>query len=200
MDLVHADEIAASIRVRHIQTPLPRLLSFPRTEAVATARQALADRQFDSAPVLDAGQVCGYVLGSDLPNGRGTIEPHIRLITIGTVVTGDTPLAALMPWMVDAGFLYVVDGNKVAGIVTPYDLNKQPGRTYFYLLISVLELALAERIRGHFRDQEAAVNMLRASRRRRIQDRLREQRGRDIVADQVAAMDFADLFSIIGET
>ncbi|HEX9352620.1 MAG TPA: CBS domain-containing protein, partial [Streptosporangiaceae bacterium] len=153
MVLMHPDEIAASIRGRHVQTPLPRLLGFPRTEAATNVRQALAERQFDSAPVLDDGQVSGYVLASDLQNDTDTIEPHIRPITIGTVITGDAPLAALMPCMVDAGFLYVVEGNKIAGIVTPHDLNKQPGHTYFYLLVTALELALAERIRGHFRDQ-----------------------------------------------
>ena len=200
MDLMHPDEIAASIRVRHIQTPLPRLLGFPRTEAVTNVRQALAERQFNSAPVLDNGQVSGYVLASDLQDETDTIEPHIRPITIGTVITGDTPLAALMPCMVDVGFLYVVEGNKISGIVTPHDLNKQPGRTYFYLLVSALELALAECIRGHFPDQEAAVLMLRPSRRRRMQDRFKEQRSRDTVADHVAAMDFVDLFSVIGET
>ena len=200
MVLVHPDEIAASIRVRHIQTPLPRLLGFPRTEATTNVRQALAERQFDSAPVLDDGQVSGYVLASDLQNDTDTIEPHIRPITIGTVITGDTPLVALLPCMVDAGFLYVVEGNKIAGIVTPHDLNKQPGRTYFYLLVTALELALAECIRGHFRDQETAVHMLLPSRRRRVRDRLREQQDRDTVADHVAAMDFVDLFSVIGET
>ena len=200
MDLVEHDEIAASIRVRQIQTPLSRLVGFQRTEAAAVVRKALQEHQFDSAPVLQDGQVRGYVLARELRKDSGTVEPHIRPISIGTLVTADTPLSALMPWMVDVGFLYVIDGNSISGIVTPYDLNKQPGRTYFYLLVSALEIRLAECIRDHFRDQEIAVNKLGESRRRRMRRRLREQRGCDVVSDQVAAMDFVDLFSVIGAT
>jgi hypothetical protein len=196
----HLDEIAAGIRVRHIQTPLPRLLGFVPTEAVGTVRRALEGRQFDSAPVLECGHVSGYVLASDLKNGRGTIEKYVRTIALGAMIAGDTPLATLMRCITDVGFLHVIESNQISGIVTPYDLNKQPGRTYFYLLVSSLELAFAERIRSYFHDQEDAVRMLRPSRQRRVRGRLREQRARDTLADPVAAMDFVDLFSVIGET
>jgi hypothetical protein len=49
---------------------------FPRTEAVTNVQQALAARQFNSAAVLDDGEVSGYVLASDLQSETDTIEPH----------------------------------------------------------------------------------------------------------------------------
>ena len=41
-------------------------------------------------------------------------------------------------------FLVVVEGRDIVDLVIPSDLNKQPGRTYFYPLVVGLELNLAD--------------------------------------------------------
>jgi hypothetical protein len=76
-------------------------------------------------------------------------------------VAGDTPLGALMPAMARSPFLLGVEGRAVSGLVTPSDLNKQAGRTYYYLLVAAVEMNLAERIREYFADQEACSRCCR---------------------------------------
>jgi len=41
--------------------------------------------------------------------------------------------------------MLVVGGLGLEGIVTPFDMNKQAGRTHLFMQISALEIALSDR-------------------------------------------------------
>lgn len=150
MNLGHPEDIAAAIRTRHLQTPISRVLCYAADTPVHDVLEAMKEAQFDFAPVTREGDVCGYVRRADLTDQPGILDPQIRPLTASRVIAGDTPLAKLLPALRKAEFLFVVDGHDIVGIVSPADFNKQPGRTYFYLLVSALELSLAERTREFF--------------------------------------------------
>lgn len=196
----HSDDIATAIRTRHLQTPIARVLCYGADTPASDVANALADAGFDFAPVTREGEICGYVHRTDLVDQAGTLAAHIRPLTASRVIAGDTPLATLLPALRRARFLFVVDGHDLVGIVSPADLNKQPGRTYFYLLVSAFELDLAERTRASFADQEKALLLLPQSRQERIRDRLATEERDDVLADVVAAMDFTDLLKIVKKT
>lgn len=200
MNLAQSDEIAAAIRTRHLQTPISRVLTYAADTPARDVTAALEDARFDYAPITRDGEVCGYVRRIDLAGQPGTLEPYLRPVTASSVIAGDTPLAILLPALRKARFLFVVDGHDIVGIVSPADLNKQPGRTYFYLLVTALELSLAERTREFFLDQEKALAMLPSSRQARIRDRLADEVRDDVAADIVAAMDLTDLIKIVKRT
>ena len=105
-----------------------------------------------------------------------------------------------MAYLHDRPFLFVVEGREITGLVTPSDLNKQPGRTYFYLLIANLEIAIAEMVRSHFANQSDALGLISKSRRGSVASRLAELRTGDVDADVVAALDFADLLTVVKNT
>ncbi|MEV1146526.1 CBS domain-containing protein [Micromonospora sp. NPDC049799] len=200
MILAHSYDIATAIRTRHLQTPIARVLCYGVDTPAPDVAQALTEHGFDFAPVTRDGEICGYVHRADLLDRDGALSAYIRPLTATRVIAGDTPLATLLPALRRAEFLFVVDGHDIVGIVSPADLNKQPGRTYFYLLVSALELELAERTRGYFPDQEKALALLPQTRQQRIRDRLDTEARDDVVADIVAAMDFTDLLKVVKKT
>lgn len=200
--LLDSDEIAAGIRTRHIQTPIERVIGFGPDEPRSAVASVLSEGKFDSGPIMRGGDVAGFVLLSDIADRRDhePVSLNARSITALQLVAGDTSVSALLPALADTPFRFVVEGDSIAGLVTPSDLNKQPGRTYFYLLVAALELTLAERIRAFFLDQERAVELLAADRQRKLRGHFNAQRNDDVQADLVAAMDFADLFAVVRET
>lgn len=196
MHLTHSDDIATAIRTRHLQTPIDRVLTYGVDTPAADVAAALADGGFDHAPVTRDGEIFGYVRHVDLTGRDSMLVDHVRPLSASRLIAGDTPLAILLPALRRAEFLFVVDGHDIVGIVSPADLNKQPGRTYFYLLVCALELALAERARDYFPDQEKALALLPRSRQEGIKERLATETRDDVVADVVAAMQFSDLMKL----
>ncbi len=178
---------------------MSRVVSYPTNVSCAEVADSLAEG-FDTAPVTRNGQVCGYVRRAEVVQGQGCVEPYVHTITANTVVSGDTALAALMRGLRGVEFLFVVEGHNIVGLVTPSDLNKQPGRTYFYLLVAALELRLAQCVRTHFVQQGEALALVSSGRQEKIKLRLTEEARADVVADTVAAMDFTDLFTIVEKT
>lgn len=200
MSMATSDDIAAAIRTRQVQTPLDRVRLYTATEGAADAVRALDLGGFDFAPVLIGGEIGGYIRTDDLRGAAGPLAAHVRQLTATCLVSGDAPLAALLQALRRAPFLFVIDGHAIVGIVTPSDLNKQPGRTYFYLLVAELELSVAERVRQYFPDQSAALACLPATRRGQVHDRLAAASRDDVIADAVAAMDLTDLLVIVKKT
>lgn len=75
-------------------------------------------------------------------------------ITKDWIVSANTSIPDLFEIFVQTGkpALFVINGQKIVGIVTPADFNKIPARTYIYLLLANLEILLADLIRkilGH---------------------------------------------------
>ncbi len=194
-------EIADAIRVRHLLTPISQAVAFDPTASERDVIDVLRGHDFDTAPVWANGVIVGLVRAADLDVvANDTIEGRFIRLDGSLLVSAEATVGELMRWLKERPFLFVVDRNEVVGLVTPSDLNKQPGRAYFYLLIADLELMAAQSIRQHFTNQEEALEMLSRDRRRKAQRLLAEQRNADIVADAVAARDFADLLTIIGST
>ena len=161
----------------------------------------MAESNFDYAPILRHSEVVGFVSRSDLATGTGTtMVQQVQRLTAGVLVSGDAPVAELMAYLHDRPFLFVVEGREITGLVTPSDLNKQPGRTYFYLLIANLEIAIAEMVRSHFANQSDALGLISESRQGSVASRLAELRTGDVDADVVAALDFADLLTVVKNT
>ena len=194
------DEITSAIRTHHLHTPIARVTPYDLATPAQAAAAGLEAAGFDFAPVTSGGTVCGYVRGDDISDGDGVVEQHLRRITGTTIVASTTPMATLMPGLEACGFLFVVEGRDIVGIVTPADLNKQPGRTYFYMLVAALELDLDNRVRAYFADQEEAAALLSAGRGARVRQRLADQTHDDVAADYVAVMELTDLLAIVGKT
>lgn len=201
MEMTPGDEIAKAIRTRHVCTPMARATSFGVEETTSAAVDVMQQLHFDYAPVTSGAGVVGFVRAGDLVAVSDTnLNNTLQGITARDLVTGDTPLEALMGWLRDQPFLFVVEGREIIGLVTPSDLNKQPGRTYFYLLIAGWEMSLAELLRRSFESQYLALNLLPAARQEQIRKREAGLNAGDVAADTIAAMELVDLMTVVKRT
>lgn len=201
VDVSYVREMASLIQARHLYTPMRRATSFKAEDDQGSTAEVMAESNFDYAPIVRRSEVVGFVARSDLTTSTGTeIADKVQRLTARVLVSGDAPVAELMTYLEDRPFLFVVEGREIAGLVTPSDLNKQPGRTYFYLLIANFEIAIAEMVRSRFPDQLDALRLISEARQGSVTSRLADLRMGDVDADVVAALDFTDLLTVVKNT
>ena len=194
----HTRQIAEGIRARHLATPLAEVMTFATSEDSVVAAAKLAERHFDHAPVVDdRGRVIGVVALKDLSRGVAVRECSGGLHECA-VVSADTGLPDVLRFLQEDPFLLVLEGRHVGAILTPADLGRPASRTYFYLLLAQLEIALAAVVRQDYPDQSLALTELTLERQESIQGLLRDLRASDDLIDEVAALSLTDLLRVAG--
>jgi CBS domain protein len=159
--------------------------------------KVLHGSNFDQAPIVNNGDPIGYILRTDLDHeSTDSVNAVARDIAPPVLTSGDAPIASVTRWLAYSSFLFVVDGTGITGFVTPADVNKQPGRTYFYLLLAEFEMALAELLRREFESPKAALDMLRPERKERVLKQHDEHRAMNVDADIISEMMFADVLCV----
>ncbi len=157
----------------------------------------LITHDFDYAPVTRQGAVVGYLARADLDkSSRATIAHVAQPLDIDVLATADAPLQEAIHWFVDSQFRLLLEGKEISGLVTPSDLNKQAGRTYFYLLLAELELGLAELIRRRYRNQNDVVRWIQPAHQSSVPKKYASARLANSEADLVSHMYFKDLLLI----
>jgi hypothetical protein len=194
-----SEPVARAIRARLIQTSLERATVFEPTDPQDKAWAVLSHANFDQAPVIENGVPVGYVRRADLrPDSGDSLAAHTRPILPSSLIAGDSQFEHLLPWLAGQGFLFVLDGREVSGFVVPSDVNKQAGRSYFYLLLAELEICLADLIRQRARhDPNLVISALTNGRSAAALRRYRKLQEKNVEADLVAELTLSDLFSIV---
>jgi hypothetical protein len=188
--------LSDAIHIGLIQTPIDgSLIAHPEAPSRSTLK-ALQGSNFDQAPVERDGEILGYVLARDLEFGRGPVRSHMKPVLPHALASETLPVGNALPWLQASGFLFLLRGRDISGFVVPSDLNKQPGRTYFYLGIAELELRIAERVRRSSKAEDELLALLATPAAQRVRKRLRSNTQRNVEADLVAEMYFADLMAI----
>lgn len=197
VELVH---LSRAIRVRQFQTKLEDATVFDGAESQGKAKQVLRDQRFDYAPVQLEGQLLGYIAEADLKaDSAEPISSRLRPVTPQMIVSGDALFHDLLRWL-HCGFLFVLEGNRLTGFLTPSDANRQEARSYFYLLVAEVEVGLAHLIRDHFRPVEQALKHLPPGRQEKIEEKMRRDRSDNLDADPVSYFEFCDLTTVVRKT
>lgn len=195
MDVVDVQEISRAIQARHVAIPIEGAESVRPDEGVAKASRWMAERQFASAPVTVDGRVVG-LFAAVRGNSRARVEHHMRRLDAGLLVSADTPLTTLAASLADEPFLFVVQGRRISGFVTPADMGSAPARTHYYLMLAGLEMLLARVVRVTFSNQADAVGLLPAGRQAKLAELIEALRQEDEYLDDVAAMYLTDLLTL----
>jgi len=190
-------EIHQAIRARHLCIPFDRVLTVSPDDNAAAAAHELAAVGYDNAPVLDDGDVVGVFSREGWFVGAGTVEKAMHRRQLQQVVTADTTYRQLLKELQEQPLLLVLNGRTVLGIVTPGDTGSAPGRTHFYLLLSGLEMAIAEWVRRLYPEQDSALSHLTEDRSAKIEALYDQLRDQDDHLDLVAAMSLHDLIKIL---
>jgi hypothetical protein len=200
--MISYGELALAFQARHIAVPMEIAVSVSPADLAAEAAAQLSAHHFDQAPVLNNGVPTGFVLTRRLNEiGQGgTVAQAMAPLQPGNVVSADAPVGELLDWIIEPGLLFVLDGRRIAGFVTVSDFNKQAARAYFYLLMTSLETALSELVRGRFAaHQERALDLLSDDARGVVRGRFDAARADNTEADVVAYFDFSHLLRVIGK-
>jgi hypothetical protein len=194
------DDIAASIRTRHVATSLANALKFNDDAKQSDVFSALTANSYDFAPVVSSGGVIGRIARSHLSStGTNPVTPHVERLRDGLLISADAPLRSLMRALQVSSFLLVLEGTEVTALVTPWDLNKEASRAYFYILLTDLEIGLANATRASYPDQQVAVDLLKSVRKQKIKDSF-HRLAPDERTDLVACMIFEDILDVVGAT
>ncbi|SEN45004.1 hypothetical protein SAMN05216281_1087 [Cryobacterium luteum] len=120
-------------------------------------------------------------------------------ITARNLTAADTPLESLVEDLGTHALIFVLEGRKITGFVTPADLGSAAARTYFYLKLSALEVAAADYLRQRYPHQEDALSALSNGRRSKAQELVASLLADDAFIDIVASLSLQDLVSVLGK-
>jgi CBS domain-containing protein len=183
-------------QARHLAVPMSQAFSVAPRDDAADATLRLRRERFDQAPVVDGERVLGFVLTRHLVGARHVADAMTQLGS-GNVVSADASIGRLMEWIIDPGFLFVLEGRDVTGLITVSDFNKQPVRGYLYLLLARLEVGLAELVRRRFPDRDDALALLPPDGQNIVRDRFEGDRSAGEEGELVAYFDFSDLIEVV---
>ena len=154
-------------------------------------------RGFDQAPVVDQGRIIGLTRVT-LLRAVARVGDAVDSIRPADLVSADAPVSRALSWLRDTPCLFVLDGRRITGFFVQADLNKQPARTYFYLLVASLEAGLAGLVRAWADgDEEKLAAAMPVRVRYRAERASSEARSEDVDADLVAYLLFSDLLRVV---
>jgi hypothetical protein len=103
---------------------------------------------YDMLPVITDGAILGYVERESLGAGRcGAWE---RRLGPPDLVSDATPVLDLLPILRDRQRVFVLRGNRVAGVASRSDLQKAPVRMLLFTLVTLLEMHLQRLVVAHY--------------------------------------------------
>lgn len=197
--MIRYEEISQAIQVRHLQVSISEALAFAPTDGAEDAARAMAFRGFDQAPVIAADRVVGLVHARRLREGVAVIGEAIEAINPQHLVSADAPVARALGWLMETPCLFVLDGREITGFFVEADLNKQPARTYFFLLVASLEAGLAQTLRSWASGDEARLlEAMPPDVRARVVAQRNRARSEDVDADLVALLYFSEILPLVG--
>lgn len=191
-----SESIGTSVQARHIQTPIEAAEWADARESSSDVAKRLVSMGYDQAPVRRAGRLVGYVETSVLLRSDGRVGAVTRALDATSFASAHASVAeviqALLP---DRLVTFLVDGHRVAGFVTPSDLNKHAARVHYYLLLADLEIILADRLSAEFDDFGPVVEFLSPSERGKVDSRHRRDAKNNVHTSYSSSMDLSHLLT-----
>jgi len=181
------------ITARAILEPLQ---SCPAGAPASEMSRILRERDFDVAGVQEIrdGEVIGFVIRDSLKNG--VVRDSVQQLTLERLISDSTPLAHLLAILKTREQVFVLAGQKVAGIITRADLNKPPVRVYLFGLISLLEMHLTFWIKTTYPDG-SWTKVISGSRVTKAKDLLVERTKRKQQTDLVDCLQLCDKRTLV---
>lgn len=135
-------------RAGQISTPIKGAVCVQLNDDPDEAVRALVAGRFDQAPVLRQNHVVGWLKTDNLERRRN-VKAVLKPLTESPIVSAAAPIADVLDRLGSQEFVFTVEDD-VSGFVTPSDLDRHAARSHFYLLISAIEMLLAEIVRRTF--------------------------------------------------
>ena len=134
------------VTTKHIYEPLSCAFQQDIAGEIYSDMNAL---DFDVLGVVDDKEkIIGFVRKEKLKNGL--ISDYFESFDLDIVATDSTPIYRLIQILENRGFVFVMHGSSIDGIVTLADVNKPIVRLYLFGIISLFEMHLNYWLRHHY--------------------------------------------------
>lgn len=180
-----------NITVKYLAEPLKAVSS---CDDAAALRSWMEARDFDVLGIEENGTVCGYVERSRL--GKGKCSDYQQIFHPSELIAAATPLIELLPLLREKPRLFVLESNRINGIVTCGDLQKAPVRMLLFGLVTLLEMNLLRIVRIYF-PQDSWKHLLKGERIAAAKHLWELGRSRNEAIDLIDYLQFCDKRDLI---
>ncbi|MBD2694010.1 hypothetical protein [Anabaena catenula] len=178
-----------SITIEYVAEPLKAVTADADVTEVLDWMQL---QDFDVVGVKTGDTISGYVeLTTLLKSQSGKCSDYQRVFHPQELVAISTPLMKLFPILKQTPRLFVLDCNKVSGIITCGDLQKAPVRMLLFGLVTLLEMNLLRLVRLYY-PQDSWQKVLKPDRLEAAQKLWRESQERNEATDLLDYLQFCD--------
>jgi hypothetical protein len=164
------DDLTNFFHAGQISTSIAGAVAVDLTEAAVVAEERLTRARFDQAPVTNKGHVVGWIATDRLISNRSVKASMVRLENC-TLVSAETSIAHILQLLLRERFLFTVGQAGLSGFIVHSDIDRHAVRSYLYLLISRIEMLLAEIVKS-----EIAEPQIERAIRRNMEDAYHEAR------------------------
>lgn len=149
---------------------------------------------FDVMGLEDKGQVYGYVEQGSL--GSGSCKNYQKTFHPSELISKSTSLTGLFPLFHNAPRMFVLDGNRVIGIVTRGDLQKAPVRMLIFGFITLIEMNLLLLIRARY-PNDSWITLLNDNRVNKAMELHAKRKARNEALDLAGCLQLCDKSNLI---
>ncbi len=148
---------------------------------------------FDYIPVRDTtGSITGVLVHKDVLHAEGCVKEVMQPIHPSFLISADESLLSFVAESDESHFCLVVQGRKISGIVTLSDLQKLPVRPVLFMLITSVELLLAEWLRKNYPNEQDWLCKISEDRQSKIEGKWNQLQQSNMAIDRISTTDFCD--------
>jgi len=170
------------------------LCSFDEDRPAPEVAAFMEGRDFDLIGVRREGRVAGFAMREELSAGR--LGDHLRPFGPDDLVPSNASLAETVRSLEINGRCFVPALDNVAMIVTFRDLEKPPVRMWLFGMITVLEMAMTDRLRAEGSGSDW-LDLLTAERREAAEVLRVERARRGLPAELLDCLQLGDKTRIL---
>lgn len=185
------DLFERSITVKHVAE---KLMSCQAHDDAAVIKKRMKKLDFDVMGIEDEGAVYGYVEQLKLETGQ--CMKYQRIFHPSELIAESTPLIDILPILRDKPRVFVLDRNKVTGIITRGDLQKAPVRLLLFGFVTLLEMHLLHLVRIYY-PGDSWQGFLKNTRLEKVTGLFSERRTRNEAIDLADCLQFCDKRELI---
>jgi hypothetical protein len=162
---VVGEDLTKFFSASQISTAIDGSVSVESNDQAEVAYCRLTEARFDQAPVVDQGRPMGWVATIDLKRFQ-TVRPAMRSLDTCLMVSAESSIPGILQLIYEHKFLFTVGRQGISGFIVSSDMDRHAVRSYFYLLISGIEMLLAEIVKSAT-PEEQIVTCIRSNEKKR---------------------------------
>jgi hypothetical protein len=157
-----------SFPAHEMATPLADAFAVNSAMKASAAKAMLREARFDQAPVInDEGQLCGWVRTASL-GGRGYVTGSLIPLERCVIQSLDTSVGDALQAVASSGLVYFAGRTGISAFAVASDLDRHVVRCYLYVLLSEVEMLLADAAEAEL-SREAIERLIRGRDRTRYE-------------------------------